>query len=441
MNRNIGDQFKNWTESIVFKGAVTFFLGLMILIPVGQIKSVLSERENRMYQVKEEVIDKWGGYQYLAGPMLVIPVIEHYSEIFDGKKELMVKRHYLHILPDELIILGDLQSEIRNKGIYNIELYTGSFKMKGFFKETEIPALIYSDYEVLWNEAELIIGLGDVKGLGGKVDLQWDKKYYDFEGGSGQSGLFSSGIHASVPMDQGNIYSFQVELELRGGDYISFLPLGKETNVKINSNWPSPNFQGAFLPESHNLTDTNFSAEWNIHALARNFPQTWMDNKIDSHILQEGSFGINFISPINGYFKNQRAIKYRLMFIFIPFIALFLFEIFTKTKVHPFQYIMVGFAISMFFLLLLSISEHLSFNIAYIISAGASTLMVSAYTGSVFKSMIKGGFMAGINIVLYLYLYMSLASEDYALLIGSLGLFIILALTMIITRKLNWYKI
>lgn len=441
MNKDLGFKFRNWTESIVFKGVVTFFLGLLILIPVGQIKSLLSERENRMFTVKEEVINKWGGYQYIAGPMLIIPVIEHYTEVFDGKKELMIRRHYLHILPHKLAISGDLQSEIRSKGIYNIELYTGSFKIKGFFKEAAIPSLPYPDSEILWNEAELIIGLGDVKGLSGKVDMQWNKKDYDFEGGSGQSGIFPSGIHTKVPIEQGDNYSFQVELELRGGESISFLPLGKETNVLINSNWPSPNFQGTFLPESHSLSDTGFSAKWNIHALARNFPQTWIDNQTDYYTLQEGSFGINFISPIDGYFKNQRAIKYRLMFIFIPFIALFLFELFTKTKVHPFQYILVGFAISMFFLLLLSISEHLGFNISYLISAGASSLMVSTYTGSVFKSKIKGWFMAGINIVLYLYLYMSLASEDYALIIGSLGLFIILALTMIITRKLNWYKI
>jgi len=441
MNKDFGSNFKNWTGSIAFKGIVTFFLGLLILIPVGQIKSLLSEREFRMYSVKEEVIDKWGGLQYLAGPILVIPVVEHYTEVFDNKKELMVRRHYLHILPDELKISGDLESEIRKKGIYNIELYTGNFIIQGSFKGTDEPVIPYKDSEILWGEAELIIGLGDVKGLSGKVDLQWEDKGYDFEGGAGKSGIFQSGIHISLALEQDQTYSFQVKLELRGGESISFLPLGKETNVNINSNWPSPNFQGAFLPDSHNINDTDFSANWNIHALARNFPQTWLDNQIDYLTLQEGSFGVNFISPVDGYFKNHRAIKYRLMFIFIPFIALFLFEIFTKTKVHPFQYLLTGFAISMFFLLLLSISEHLNFSISYLVSAVASSLMISAYTGSVFKSKVKGLTMAGINIVLYVYLYMSLASEDYALIIGSIGLFVILAITMIITRKLNWYKL
>jgi inner membrane protein len=441
MNKNLGNQFKNWTDSIVFKGVVTFFLGLLILIPVGQIKSLLTERENRMYMVKEEVIDKWGGYQYIAGPILLIPVIENYTELYEGKKQLMVRRHYLHLLPDELIISGDLESELRKKGIYNIELYTGSFNITGSFTGTEIQTLPYPDSEILWEEAELIIGVGDVKGLSGKVDLLWDNIDYSFEGGAGKSGLLPSGIHTRVPLTQNSNYTFQANLELRGGESISFIPLGKETRVNINSNWPSPNFQGAFLPESHNLTKTDFSAEWNIHALARNFPQNWIDTQIDFYKLQEGSFGVNFISPIDGYFKNQRAIKYRLMFIFIPFIALFLFEIFTKTKVHPFQYILVGFAISMFFLLLLAISEHLSFSISYLISAGVSSLMVSAYSGTVFRSKNKGSIMLGINIILYLYLYMSLVSEDYALIIGSLGLFIILALTMVITRKLNWYKL
>lgn len=441
MNKNLGNNFKNWTGSIAFKGIAAFFLGLLILIPVGQIKSLLAEREYRMWSVKEEVIDKWGGQQYLAGPILVIPVLEHYTEIFNDKKEIMVRRHYLHFLPDELGITGEIQSEIRKKGIYNIELYTGSFSLQGTFKEIETPALPYDNTEVLWSEAELVVGLGDVKGLSGKVDLLWDNKDYEFDGGPGKSGLFQSGIHTRIPLEQEKTYSFRAELELRGGESISFLPLGKETHVNINSDWASPNFIGAFLPESHTITDADFSAEWKINALARNFPQTWIDNQIDSFILQEGSFGINLISPVNGYFKNHRAIKYRLMFIFIPFIALFLFEVFTRTKVHPFQYLLAGFAISIFFLLLLSISEHLSFNISYFISAGASSIMVSSYTGSVFNSRVKGFIMGGINVVLYLYLYMSLVSEDYALIIGSLGLFVILAITMIITRKLNWYKL
>jgi inner membrane protein len=441
MKQELGSQFKNWTGSVAFKGLVTLFLGLLILIPVGQIKSLLSERENRMYMVKEEVIDMWGGWQYIGGPVLVIPIVEYYTEVFEGKKELIGRRHYMHILPDELIISGDVQSELRKKGIYSIELYTGDFSIKGSFMEAEMPVIPFTDSEILWNEAELIIGLGDVKGLSSRVDLKWNNKEYTFSGGSGQSEIFPSGIHSNVVLEQGKKFIFEVELELRGGESLAFIPLGKETHVSINSNWPSPNFQGSFLPESHNLSDTGFSAEWNVHALARNFPQTWLDNQTDWSVLYAGSFGVNFISPIDGYFKNHRAIKYRLMFIFIPFISLFLFEIFTKTKVHPFQYLLVGFAISMFFLLLISISEHLNFNISYLISAGASSLMVASYTGSVFRSKIKGELMAGINIFLYLYLYMSLVSEDYALLIGSLGLFAILALTMIITRKLNWYKL
>lgn len=441
MKHELGSQLKNWKGSVAFKGTVTLFLGLLILIPVGQIKSLLAERENRKYMVKEEVIDMWGGQQYLAGPVLLIPVIEYYTEVFEGKKELIGRRHYLHILPDELTISGDLQSEIRKKGIYSIELYTGDFIIKGSFMETGIAALPYPESEILWDEAELIVGLGDVKGLSRRVGLKWNSNKYEFSGGGGQSGLFPSGIHSDIVLKQGDIYSFEVKLELRGGESLTFLPLGKETHVTLNSNWPSPNFQGAFLPESHSMTDTEFSAEWNVYSLARNFPQIWIDNQIDFNVLYAGSFGVNFISPIDGYFRSHRAIKYRFMFIFIPFISLFLFEIFTKSKVHPFQYLLVGFAISMFFLLLLSISEHLNFNISYLISSGASSFMVAAYTGSVFRSKVKGGIMAGINIVLYLYLYVSLASEDYALLIGALGLFVILALTMIITRKLNWYRL
>jgi inner membrane protein len=441
MKEKFGLNFKEWTETVLFKGIVALFLAFLVLIPIGQVENLLRERENRMYEVKEEVISRWGGWQYIAGPIIVIPIIEFYEENFDDKKVMVQKRHFFHLLPEELNISGNFISETRSKGIYNIELYTGSLNISGNFDKLQLPDFSYSSFEVLWDETELLVGLGDVKGLSRKADFKWNNEDYDFSGGGGQSSLFTYGIHTTIPLQIDNNYTFEIDLEIRGGEYFTFLPLGNETNVNINSNWKSPNFQGNFLPESHLINDKGFSAEWNIHSLARNFPQSWMDSDIDWNKLYDGSFGVKFINPVDGYFKNHRAIKYRLMFIFIPFIALFLFEILTKTRVHPFQYLLVGFSISIFFLLLLSISEHLSFNISYLLAAAASSMLISTYTASVFKSLNKGVIMAGANIILYTYLFISLISEDYALLIGSIGLLVILSITMLVTRKLNWYKI
>lgn len=432
---------KKWTNSILFKMILTSFVALLILIPIGKVSKLLAEREFRKDTVKNEVIQQWGGRQYIAGPIMVIPVNDEHTEIIEGKKETRIIRHVIYILPEELNIKGDIDSEVRHKGIYNIELYTGKFEISGYFSSPDISELSLNKPEILFDEAEIVLGLGDSKGLSRKIKFKWNNTDLDFKGGTGEAQMFISGISADIPSGTGHKNFFHLSMELKGGESISFLPLGDETTVMINSDWQSPDFQGIFLPETRKLTNTGFSAVWKIYALSRNFPRIWMDDEVLQETLNASEFGVNFFSPVDGYFKNHRAIKYSLLFIFIPFIALFMFEVFTKVRIHPIQYFLVGLAVSLFFLLLLSLSEHLSFYIAYILSASASTLLVSVYTGFSFRSLKSGTSLAVINVLLYIYLYMALASEDYALLIGSIGLFIILSFIMLITRRIDWYNL
>jgi len=442
MNENkMINGFKRWGNSPLAKLLVTLFIAILLLIPVSAIKELMREREYRRDDAKTDVINQWGGWQHLAGPVLAVPVEEEYTEHYDDRIETGIIRHYLYILPDSLDVRGDIQSQVREKGIFEIELYSGQFELNGVFSKPEDPLWNMDKGTILWDESRLILGLGDVRGLSQSVDLIWNGKPAEFQGGTSGTELFPVGISASTPYAEDEQISFDLTVNLKGGGSINFFPLGGETRVSIESDWISPGFAGSFIPTKRELTDHGFSARWDIQSLARNYPQSWIDNEVSWDNIYQSGFGVDFLTPIDGYFKSHRAIKYSMLFIFLPFITLFLFEIFAAGKLHPFQYIMVGLTVCMFFLLLLTLSEHMNFHYAYLTAGLASAALVSFYTGAVFKSAAKGGIMALLNALLYLYLYMALASEDYALLIGSLGLFGILTGIMLITRKINWYEL
>ena len=432
---------KRWGNSPLSKLLVTLFIALLLMIPVSAIKDLMRERENRRDEAKTDVINQWGGWQHIAGPVLAVPVEEEYTEHYSERTEVGIKRHYLYILPDSLKMDGNIESQVREKGIFEIELYSGYFTLNGTFSKPEDPLWNLENGRILWDEARLILGLGDVKGLSQAVDLNWNGSPAKFQGGTSGTELFPAGISAETPFNDSRQVSFDMNVNLKGGGSINFFPMGEETTVSIESDWISPGFSGSFIPTKRELDDSGFSARWDIQALARNYPQFWLDDEVLWNDIYSSNFGVDFLTPIDGYFKSHRAIKYSMLFIFLPFITLFLFEIFAAGKLHPFQYIMIGLTVCMFFLLLLTLSEHMDFGEAYLIAGFASAALVSFYTGAVFRSVIKGGLMALLNALLYLYLYMALASEDYALLIGSLGLFTILGGIMILTRRINWYEI
>ncbi|MBB6482268.1 cell envelope integrity protein CreD [Spirochaeta isovalerica] len=442
MNENrMISRMKDWGGSPMAKLLVTVFIALLLLIPVAAIKDLMWERENRRDEAVNQVIDQWGGWQYLTGPVLAVPVEEEYEEHYNDRVEKGIINHYLYILPDSLKIDASMDTQIREKGIFKIELYTGDFTLTGSFTRPANPLWDLNRSKVIWEDARLILGMGDVKGLSRDVVLDWDGSSPAFQGGTSGTKLLPEGIWAPVEINHEGSTAFTMNVSLKGGGSIRFFPMGGETEVSVNSDWISPGFTGAFIPTQRELSEEGFSAGWTIQSLARNYPQFWIDDNVTWQDINGSGFGVDFVSPVDGYFKSHRAVKYSLLFIFLPFVTLFLFEIFAAGKLHPLQYIMIGLAVVIFFLLLLTFSEHMAFNTAYLVAAAGSALLISFYTGAVLKSPVKGGLMAGLMGLLYLYLYMALASEDYALLIGSLGLFIMLAGVMIFTRKINWYEI
>jgi inner membrane protein len=251
--------------------------------------------------------------------------------------------------------------------------------------------------------------------------------------------IASSGVQSLIPLSPTQKDSrFSLELNLNGSEQLRFIPMGETTRVNLESTWPSPSFNGAFLPVSRQVSNNGFSATWNILHLNRNFPQFWVGNQ---YMVGESSFGLRLLITADIYQKSIRISKYAVMFIVFTFSAFFFSEVISRKRVHPIQYILIGLAIILFYVLLLSLSEHLNFDLAYILSAAAITTIITGYSRGILKSNYFALTVFGILIVLYAYLYIVLQLEDYALLMGGIGLFMVLTTVMYITRKIDWYSL
>lgn len=297
--------------------------------------------------------------------------------------------------------------------------------------------------KIQYDQAFLTMGISDLRGIKHEIVVDWNGVNLNTEPGSKLSELIYAGITIDLPNlkeQLGKSISFDFSINLQGSKNISFIPTGNTTRVTLKSDWPSPSFNGNFLPDTRELNDDGFTASWSVLQLNRNFPKTWMGNGPKQQ-MQEASFGVDLILPMDDYQKSHRSSKYAVMTIALTFLVFFLVEILNETKIHPFQYALVGLALCLFYILLVSISEHSNFNFAYGISAVGIVTMISLYSLAVFKklslSLILVITLAGI----YGFLFITLQLADYALLMGSIGLTLILCLTMYFTRHINWYKV
>lgn len=420
-----------FTQSITFKLIFIGVLVLLLMIPSLMINGIIWERESRASNVVREISDKWGNAQSILGPIVEIPY-ETYVRNSEGEvisRELKTT----YILPENLEVESKITPEIRKRGIFEAVLYQGDLKFKGAFPSKEkIPNADFVD----WNGARIVFKISDLRGLAEVPELKYSDQTISLKSLSNTQ--LKPGIGASFSLPEEGIIEFETKLSLKGSESVYFYPLGTTTTVNLDSSWPSPSFDGNFLPESKAISENGFTASWNILELNRSFPQVW-SNEIP--YLENSKFGVKFIQVAEGYQQTERAIKYAILFIFLTFISYFLVEVLNKFKIHPIQYLLVGFALVLFYLLLLSISEHYSFNFAYLSSAIAITALISSYSASILKKK-KLGVMLGILLsTLYIYLYVLLQLEDFALLIGAIGLLAILALVMFITRKIDWYQI
>ena len=432
---------QNLKYNLYFKIGAIVLITLLLLIPTAMIHQLINERENRQWEAVEEVSSKWGNEQNLTGPFISIPYNkwEKISSPKDNSLKLVKSKEYLHILPEKLEIIGDIEPEKRNSGIYDIVVYQSTLKIKGQFKGIDASSIDILPEDMLIDQAELSLGISDLRGLEKQVYLDWEGKQYAFNSGLSTYDLASEGITTRIKFDPFDSlsHSFELDLHLKGSAYLYFSPLGKTTDVHIKSDWENPSFNGAFLPDEREL-ENGFNAKWNILHVNRNYPQAW---KGDAYQIDDSRFGIDLLLPVDNYQKTYRSVEYAILFIVFTFLVFFFIEIRQKVYIHPIQYILVGMALIVFYTLLLSISEHIQFNLAFFISALATILLIAAYSRAILKSASLVVLITGILSILYGFIFVIIQVQDYALLMGSLGIFGILALVMYFSRKIDWSQI
>ena len=398
------------------------------------ISSLMFERQTRRDSVIAEISEKWGGSQIITGPYITIPYKTFYKDVDD---KLIPEIEYLHLLPKTLKIDGNINPKIRYRSNYEVVLYNTEITVRGIFDFKPIEKLNIKTENIMWDKANICIGISDMRGIQDNILFKFNEVEKNFSPGVKTQDIVTQGVSSQIILDPMNkTNAFSIKLNVNGSSQLQFIPIGEETTVKLVSKWPSPSFNGAFLPYDRQITDKGFNAAWKILQLNRNFPQAW---KGSQHEIGSSSFGLGLLISNDIYQKSERLSKYAIMFIIFTFAAFFISEIISKKRIHPIQYLLVGLAISLFYILQLSISEHLSFNNAYMISAGAITALITGYANGIIQSKYFTVTIFSVLVSLYTYLYIVIQLEDFSLIMGSMSLFVVLAVIMFMTRNINWY--
>lgn len=428
----IGNGFKN---SIIVKIISIGIIALLLLIPASSIESLIYERQMNRESAIEEVSSKWGGEQTITGPILTIP----YKVYFKTKNdELKYSVHKAHFLPRKLTVSGSVDPENRKRGIYEIVLYHTFLSFKGHFDQPDFSVWNIEDENVLWQEAYISVGIPDLAGIQKNLTLEWNGENKTVEAGVPDHDVIQSGLSSRVAITPAEKFTFAFDVDLNGSSRLSFIPVGKETLVTLSSPWANPSFSGEFLPDSREVSDSGFVAGWEVLDVNRNYPQQWLGA---TQTIGGSAFGVDLILPVDQYQKNMRSVKYALLVISLSFIIFFLIEILNKKRFHPFQYIMVGLTIVLFYTLLLSFSEHVGFNMAYLLSSILVISLITIYVAGVFKTTKLTVLVASLLTLIYFFIFVILQLQDFALLVGSLGLFGALAALMYLSRNINWYQL
>jgi inner membrane protein len=420
-----------WYQSLTVKLALLAILGLLLLIPLQMIKEIITERQLNAEKVKKEISDQWASKQCFSGPVINIPVRTIPSE----KDERSITKIW-HILPESLNITGNIKPEIRYRGIYKSVVYESGLKINGYFIVPEEGVL--KNYEVLWNEAYYTVGISDNRGLKGKIILKTDSTELEAEPGVRDNDIFQSGISFVSPvLIPGSRVGLDLSINLSGSEGLQLTPLGKSTSAHLQSDWTSPSFNGSFLPVKRNVDETGFTADWEVTHLNRNFPQNWTGNSF--HPL-ESAFGLDLFQPVDHYQKSWRSSRYGILFIALTFLVLIFLEVTRKETIHIFNYFLVSAGLVLFFSLLNSLSEQVGFNFAYLIASVATILLISIFTGALFREKKTALIVFGMLVVLYSFIFILLTLNDYAYLAGNIGLFLLLVIIMRLASKLELFK-
>ena len=417
------------------------FLALLLQIPIALIAELVSERQERRQEAVAEVSSKWGNTQIITGPALVVPYTHRWTEFATGGQEVTrTEVRNAIFLPERLHTRGSIDSETRSRGIFSVPVYRLGLTVEGEFARPSFAELGVEPAAVNWERAYLAVGISDARAIQEETAVSWNGQPASFLPGTGAFLDGIAGIHAVVAVaDTSERFKFSFPLSLNGSLGLYFTPFGQETVVELQSDYAHPSFQGNWLPAERSVSATAFQAKWSIPFLGRNYPQAWTAEAKMSEAIDSSRFGVELVHPVDHYRMAERSVKYAFLFILLPFAVVWLIEVLVGVCVHPIQYLMLGGALCLFYLLELSLSEHIGFPLAYALASVSIIALVGAYSAAVLHRRGLALLVATGVVLLYAYLYILLMNEDYALLIGSLGLFAILAAVMYVTRRVNWY--
>ncbi|MBN4052176.1 cell envelope integrity protein CreD [Sphingobacteriaceae bacterium AH-315-L07] len=405
------DKWNTWIRnSVTFKIVSISILILLMLIPTSMIEDLIWGRKYRQQDAIEEISGKWGNEQTITGPILTIPYNTYYK---NDEDEIVTVKKFAHFLPQELLINGTVAPHVRYRGIYEAVLYATELNIAGNFKAPDFDTWKIRNEDVLWDEVSVSVGITDMRGINEEITLHWNDDTYSFGPGVPVFDVIGAGVSVAMNFNdtthQKGRHQFDFDISLNGSQQLNFVPLGAETNVNLTSEWKHPSFNGQFLPDERNIDENGFEASWKVLQLNRNYPQQWIGGAFKPG---NSLFGVELMLGVNQYQKNTRTAKYAVMIISLTFFLFFFMEIMNKKRIHPIQYLLVGFALSIFYSLLLAISEHGSFGLAYIVSSIAVILLIAMYVQGVLRSKKLTGFITGSLTLIYSFIFVILQLQD-----------------------------
>ncbi|MFD0991451.1 cell envelope integrity protein CreD [Mariniflexile jejuense] len=446
------NKFGNWLKtSITARMLMVGFLIIILLIPLSFIESLIRERSFRQQDVVNEINEKWGNNVLVYGPILKLPYktfIE--TNIFNEKtktylKETKTEINYAYIFPEILKSDVKVNSKKLTRGNFESAVFTTNMDFSGFYIPTDLNSKDIKKEDIIWDKATVIIQTSNLKGIKSEMHLKLNDETYAFQTNYDENSknnntyldaLETDFINPDAISKNANA-NFSISIAFNGSKQIELIPIGKTTTMHMTSNWADPSFMGNYLPndETKTITKDGFKADWKVLHINRAFSQQHL-NKIPN--LSEFAFGTKFMVMVDEFQQSERSAKYGFLVIGLTFLIFFLIQTLSKIDIHPFQYLMIGIALTMFYTLLVSISEHSNFLKAYLIAGISVVVLITLYSKSILKTYKFPLFIGFSLMALYTFIYVIIQLENYALLVGSIGLFIILATVMFVSRKIDW---
>lgn len=422
---------------VVVIGALILFLQ----IPVLFVYNLMSDREQTKNNAVRQIADGWGLAQEVVGPYLVVPYrTSRFNTNQDGETVSTWVDGAATFLPDALEATAALDEQQLHRGIYESVVYAADIGITGSFSKPDFSKWSVAEDQILWDQARLMMEVSDARGFRDSVEVAWAGSAHAFEPGERTLPGTRQGLQTALTAEDldGETFPFEMRFELKGSSNIRFAPLGRRTETRITGSWPSPSFQGAWLPDERETTPEGFSASWSIPFLGRSFPQSWTGALENTPFISQ--FGVDLLTPVDAYRQTERSLKYELLFLALTFAPLWLFEVLAGIRLHFIQYGLIGAAVCLFYLLELSLAEQIGFQGAYALAASMIAGLVTSYAWSILGSVSRACAMGGVISGLYAFLYVLISLEDFALLVGSLALFLVLAALMYTTRRVNWFE-